>query len=415
MKIIHITPSYKPAYLYGGPTYSVAKLCEALAQQKGMEGNQQQTRDDKSNTTHADFDIQVLTTTANGSRELDVPTKIPQTIDGVSVTYFKRLTKDHTHFSPSLLIHLRKMLNEAKQNNLKVVIHIHAWWNLVSVLSCLVAKRYKTPIVLSPRGMVNVYSNTHKNSKMKTLLNFLLANKLLKYCLLHLTSEKERTELPKFIDLNKTTLIPNLANLRRPALKNLAFAEAYKTSSNGLPLKLIFLSRIDKIKGLDILFLALTHLKLDWQLTIAGTGEEKYVDSLKELATKLEIDNNISWLGQVGDEKFDLLAIHDVLVLTSYTENFANVVVESLSVGTPVLISEHVGLADYVNENGFGWITNLQPEKITKTLMEAAKDLKKRQHIRISAPQKITEDFDDGTLAKRYLRMYEDVLNFGQR
>jgi hypothetical protein len=30
MKILHITASYKPAYIYGGPVMSVAKLCEEI-------------------------------------------------------------------------------------------------------------------------------------------------------------------------------------------------------------------------------------------------------------------------------------------------------------------------------------------------------------------------------------------------
>ena len=30
MKILHVTASYKPAFIYGGPIYSVAALCEAL-------------------------------------------------------------------------------------------------------------------------------------------------------------------------------------------------------------------------------------------------------------------------------------------------------------------------------------------------------------------------------------------------
>ena len=32
MRILHITASYKPAYIYGGPIYSVAALCEGLVE-----------------------------------------------------------------------------------------------------------------------------------------------------------------------------------------------------------------------------------------------------------------------------------------------------------------------------------------------------------------------------------------------
>jgi hypothetical protein len=164
VKIIHISASYKPAYIYGGPIQSVAKLCEALV---GLE-----VRDEGL----AINDVQVLTTTANGTTELDVTISEPVLVEGVKVIYFKRWTKDHSHFSPGLLWGLRKTLRQAQGDKLSIqndkpVIHIHAWWNLVSVLSCLVAKWYKVPVVLSPRGMLTAYSQHNRNSFFKKLLH----------------------------------------------------------------------------------------------------------------------------------------------------------------------------------------------------------------------------------------------------
>ncbi|RME09021.1 MAG: glycosyl transferase, partial [Bacteroidetes bacterium] len=54
MKILQLIPTYKPAYVYGGPIFSVSKLCETLA----AEGHE----------------VRMLTTTANGPDELQVPT-----------------------------------------------------------------------------------------------------------------------------------------------------------------------------------------------------------------------------------------------------------------------------------------------------------------------------------------------------
>ncbi len=68
MKILQITPSYKPAYVYGGPTMSVAKLCETLV--------------------HHGLNLEVLTTTANGKIELDLERGKKMNVDGVIVTYF---------------------------------------------------------------------------------------------------------------------------------------------------------------------------------------------------------------------------------------------------------------------------------------------------------------------------------------
>ena len=52
---------------------------------------------------NAGFSIEVFATTANGKTELNVTPGQPTLVDGVWVRYFKRVTKDHSHFSPALL------------------------------------------------------------------------------------------------------------------------------------------------------------------------------------------------------------------------------------------------------------------------------------------------------------------------
>ena len=68
--------------------------------------------------------------------------------------------------------------------------------------------------------------------------------------------------------------------------------------------------------------------------------------------------------------------------MVSINENFANVVVESLHMGTAVLISENVGLSDFVKEKNLGWISTLEVENIAKTLNEAYHDKEKLSFIR---------------------------------
>ena len=58
----------------------------------------------------AKLELQVLTTTANGKSELAVKVGKPLLVDGVFVTYFKRWTRDHSHFSPGLLWGLSKVI-----------------------------------------------------------------------------------------------------------------------------------------------------------------------------------------------------------------------------------------------------------------------------------------------------------------
>lgn len=396
MKILHVTASYKPAYLYGGPIQSVGKLCEVLSTNKFPYPAKPPQ-------------IKVLTTTANGKAELHVDSGKRQIINGVAVFYFRRWTKDHSHFSPGLLNCLRKkIIHRSEDENL--IIHIHAWWNLVSVLSCWIAKWHHIPVVLSPRGMLNIYSQNNRHSIAKTAIHKLIGKRLLKYCHIHATSEQEQKEILKIVQPKSITVIPNLVNINYPFSINESPAR-HRTHGSKQDLRLIFLSRIEEKKGLDLLFDALALVELPWSLTLAGMGEKNYLEGLKRQAEALKINNRIKWLGQVKDEdKFELLVSHDLCVLTSHNENFANVIVESLSTGTAVLVSEKVGLSGYVQKSRFGWVTKLNVKEISQQLITIAGDKKKLNWIRANAPQAIRQDFDDGNLISKYLYLYQNVL-----
>lgn len=364
---------------------SVAKLCEALVHDK-------------------DSNLEVLTTTANGKNELDVEQNKQVNVDGVPVTYFKRITKDHTHFSPALLLALRQKIKN--QNNNALVIHIHSWWNLVTIFSCWVAKLYQIPVVVSPRGMLTNYTQNNRNSFFKQILHSLIGKSLLKYAHIIASSEQEKEDVLQIIRPKSINILPNLVSLP----KNL---QTQNTGMNPSTFQLLFLSRIEEKKGLDILFDSLASLTtIPWHLTIAGTGKETYLESLKLKAKSLKIDSHINWLGQVGNsDKFKLMAKHDLLVLTSHNENFANVVIESLHVGTPVFISREVGLSSYVEANQLGFITSVDSRQITEDLLQAYKNTAKRQSIRLEAPLFIAKDFNEEALTQKYLTLYQQILN----
>lgn len=379
MKILQINASYKPAYIYGGPTMSVAKLSEQLVK--------------------AGNEITVFTTTANGKYELAVDPNKSILVDGVSVTYFKRITKDHSHLSPGLLLNLWRNVRKFD------IIHIHAWWNLVSVFSAFIALIRNVPVVISPRGTLSDYSFQNKNSLIKILIHKFLGKPLLQRSYLHATSAAEKKTL---LNIVKPAGIFDLANFVRLA------RSSSKKQSPGPVLKLLFLSRVEEKKGLDILLHALPRLNAPYHLTIAGNGDENYITLLKNIAHYNHSENNISWIGFQNENKFDVFSEHDLLVLPSYNENFGNVVIESLSAGTPVLISEQVGLADYVTKNNLGWTCQTTPQSVSDVINSIAdNDMDKLATIRINAPSIIHNDFDDDLLIKKYINMYQQIIDHG--
>ena len=214
---------------------------------------------------------------------------------------------------------------------------------------------------------------------------------------MHATSEAELKECKKLIPGWQGFVIPNiiwLPDLNIQKKQNAVFA-------------VLFLSRIHPKKGIELLMEAISLLNIHVCLQIAGTGEKAYIKSLKKKAKELGIENKIEWLGwKDRSEKFDVLMQADLFALTSYNENFANVVVESLHVGTPVLLSAEVGLSQFVLKQGLGWISGLGVHDIKKNIEAAVHNINQRKKIIQSAPSVIKKHFSEETLVPQYLKHY---------
>lgn len=370
--ILHLTPSYKPAWIYGGPTLSVSQLAEAQARLGAR--------------------VDVLTTTANGPEELPVAASLPQSVAGVSVRYYPRWTGDHSHFSPALLAQLWRSARSYE------VVHIHSWWNLVAMPAVLVCWLRGVRPVLSPRGMLSHYGRASSKAKLKAAFHQLLGRWLLRKTVLHATSGQEAREA--------LALLPGWPYFIAPNLIGLPDSPSVAAATSG-PLRLVFLSRIHPKKGLDLLFPALAALPFPWELTLVGAGEPDYEVELKTLAIELGIADRLHWLGWMeGPAKYESLAQADLMVLPSRNENFANVVLESLAVGVPVLLTDQVGLSEYVAEKGLGWVCAPTARALEAALKTAYTQREKYQKNRAAIAQTVRADFAPDRVAQQYLEAY---------
>lgn len=376
MKILHIVPSYKPAYIYGGPIESVSKLCEGLAA--------------------AGHEVDVFTTTANGKTELDIEAGVPVDVDGVKVTYFKRITKDHTHISPDLWKHLYARVKDYD------IVNIQSWWSILVIVAACICHFKKVKVVLSPRGMLSPYIFNSGASGAKSMIHSTIGKWALSKCWLHATAEAEYEECQHVISNWKGFIAPNNVTLPDyPVLKreNEVFT-------------MIFMSRVHPKKGIEILLNAVSRLPFPFLLKIAGSGEEEYLHGLKDKAAALGIEKSIEWMGWVDrKDKFKALMEADLFTLVSLNENFANVVIESLHMGTPVLISGEVALSAFVRQKDLGWITSLNADEVAESIINARADQEKLKRIQENGRHVIAESFAEKVLIGQYVQQYQKIIN----
>lgn len=370
MTLLHITPSYRPSTAYGGPTLSVAHLCEALAA--------------------AGHQVQVYCTRANGAAELEVPENM--SIKNVQVRYFRRITGDHSHLSPALLWTVWRHCREYE------VVHIHSWWNPVAMPAVLICRLRGVQPVLSTRGMLSAYTF---QSAGKRLFHRWIGRYLLRQCLLHCTSEIETRQVRQ--------VAPDCMSFEAPNMLSFPEFIPHKATMHDLQ-EISFIGRIHPVKGLLPLFQALSSVSFPWRLTIAGTGEAAYMNHLQARAQELGIDPHIRWIGWVeGEEKYRLLSASDLFALTSYSENFANAAFEALAMGTPVLLGEGVGLSDYVRQTGAGSVCAPEPKAIAAALEDLNRQIRESRFDRTTIARQTRTDFDPKRITALYLDAYQNI------
>ncbi len=125
---------------------------------------------------------------------------------------------------------------------------------------------------------------------------------------------------------------------------------------------IIFLGALSKDKGIEDaikVFSIMNNSRSNLQFWVVGKGEKNYLEQLKLLVLKLEIDKKVKFWGFVSDEKkIELLARSDIAINTSIREGWGLVVIEAASVGIPTVAFNVSGLRDSIINGKTGVICN---------------------------------------------------------
>ncbi|APG60424.1 glycosyltransferase [Christiangramia salexigens] len=265
-----------------------------------------------------------------------------------------------SHFTGHL-----KGLNEKLKLSKPDVMHGHGLWQMPIHQMAVSARKLGVPYIISPRGMLDVWSINHKGFKKKLALK-LYQKKDLEFAFgFHATSKVEAENIRKAGFENPIAIIPN--GVKIPEIIK-------KTSSTPEKRKILFLSRLVKNKGIEELLVAWSGLDLsltqNWELNIVGAGDKKFVKKLNEKKAELNL-SNVHFRGAAyGTEKENYFFEADLFVLPTYTENFGVAIAEALAYGIPVITTKGAPWSD-LTKNGCGWWIDLGEEPLRISLTEA--------------------------------------------
>ena len=123
---------------------------------------------------------------------------------------------------------------------------------------------------------------------------------------------------------------------------------------------LLFVGRIEALKGLDLLIRTAAQLDSDdVQVLVVGSDADGSgeIDRLKQMADDLDVGGSIDFVGRVPQERLAwYYSAADVCVVPSYYESFGLMALESLACGTPVVASRVGGLPTIVQHGRTGYL-----------------------------------------------------------
>lgn len=355
----------------------------------------------------AGIDVTILTTDSNGDVDqtsLDVPLEVPVQQDGYQIYYFRCSPFRRYKLSLNLLYWL-----ETNAQNYDLA-HIHALFSPVSSLSAAVMRSQQLPYILRPLGTLDPSDLQKKYHLKKLYAGFLERANLAEASAVHFTSDREAKISERFGTITRDLVIP--LGVQLPESRPLP--ERFGISMDE-PI-LLFLSRIEPKKGLNLLIPALERLAEEqrFQFVLAGSNPQDpdYEKQIQEQIQRSRLKNCTKIIGFVtGSEKTALLKAADLFVLPSYYENFGIAVAESMMAGTPVVISDQVHICQDIQNAEAGWVTRCDVESLTATLRLALSDRPEQLRRGKNAQHHAQTHYDWDAIAHQMIEAYTHILS----
>jgi len=300
------------------------------------------------------------------------------------IRFIKRLLSvkpDIVHINPSLnfpsFIRDGLFLFWAKRLKIPVIVFFHGW-----------QRKFENKI----KGLLKVFFNfTYKKADSFIVLATEFRDKLCEW------------EVRKPIHQMTTSVDESL-------LKGFSIQKKMAGVKQSNPIRLLFLSRLEKEKGvfetIDAFKLLLDE-QYEVTLTIAGDGSIK--KETHEYVTRLGLREKVFMPGYIrGDEKRQTFIDHDIYCFpTYYGEGMPTSVLEAMAFGMPVVTTRIGGIKDFFENAKMGYLSESpHPIEIAECIKKICSDKDKLNHISYYNYRYAQQNFMASKVAKKIFTLY---------
>lgn len=314
-------------------------------------------------------------------------------------------------FSPSFGRNITPLISRAE---IVAINGITTYPVTITARTCI---KLRKPYIVSLRGGLLPGAMALKAKRKQLYYNLFTRSILSNASAVHVTSNAERTCAEALGIKSRITVIPNgampLPNDQVDSKHLLPQIQSLLPEQK----LVLFLGRIEPIKGLDILLQSWADVmnlcdRDHAMLALAGPDYRGYAKQLKKLTRKLNITDRVIFTGILDDKaKWAAYQRADLFVLPSYSENFGLTVTEALACGTPVITTTGTPWKELEKINAGRCVP---PDK--KALTEAICELltasnDQRQAMGERGQAHIIKNYSWDLTARKFITVCENILN----
>jgi len=175
------------------------------------------------------------------------------------------------------------------------------------------------------------------------------------------------------------------------------------------PPKLVMVSRFDWCKQQEVVVRAVGLLK-KWGIAVTldfvGDGIKKYVEPVKRLVTRMNLKNEIKFLGIIKDVG-KILPDYDIFIMSSSRESFGLSLVEAMAVGLPVIASDIDSFREILGNGKYGILFKTGDENsLAVKIKRLIEDKYLYREMALKARER-ADEFTPSNMIKKLEKIYE--------